>query len=42
VNLGEVQLFLTQGTPDPAGCSVQFLVDDADELCAYHRVNAAP
>jgi catechol 2,3-dioxygenase-like lactoylglutathione lyase family enzyme len=39
VNLGEVQLFLAQGTPNPAGCSVQFVVGDADALYAFHRAN---
>jgi uncharacterized glyoxalase superfamily protein PhnB len=37
VKLGEVQLFLAQGTPNPAGCSVQFVVDDVDALYAFHR-----
>jgi catechol 2,3-dioxygenase-like lactoylglutathione lyase family enzyme len=39
VNLGDVQIFLAQGTPDPRGCSVQFVVGDADELYAFHRAN---
>lgn len=39
VNLGQVQLFLERGTPSPDGCSVYFVVDDADELFAYHRAN---
>ena len=37
VNLGKVQVFLEQGTPNPAGCSVYFVVSDADELHAFHR-----
>jgi catechol 2,3-dioxygenase-like lactoylglutathione lyase family enzyme len=37
VNLGEVQLFLSQGTPSPEGCSVFFVVGDADALYAFHR-----
>ena len=39
VNLGQVQLFLAQGTSNPAGCSVAFVVGDADELYEYHRAN---
>jgi catechol 2,3-dioxygenase-like lactoylglutathione lyase family enzyme len=39
VNLGEVRIFLAQGTPNPDGCSVQFVVGDADELYAFHRAN---
>ena len=39
VNLGDVQLFLRQGRPSPAGCVVQFVVDDADALAgALERV----
>jgi predicted enzyme related to lactoylglutathione lyase len=37
VNLGHVQMFLEQGTPDPKGCSVYFVVGDADELYEFHR-----
>lgn len=36
VNLGEVQLFLRQGPPSPSGCSVFFVIGDADELFAFH------
>lgn len=32
VNLGEAQIFLAQGTPNPEGCEVNFVVGDADEL----------
>jgi catechol 2,3-dioxygenase-like lactoylglutathione lyase family enzyme len=39
VNLGKVQLFLQKGTPEPKGCTVSFLVGDADELYAFHRSN---
>lgn len=39
VNLGEVQIFLAQGTPNPEGCSVNFVVGDADELFESHRAN---
>jgi catechol 2,3-dioxygenase-like lactoylglutathione lyase family enzyme len=37
VNLGEFQMFLEQGTPAPEGCSVYFVVDDADALYEFHR-----
>ena len=37
VNLGKVQMFLERGTPNPAGCSVYFVVGDADELYEFHR-----
>jgi uncharacterized glyoxalase superfamily protein PhnB len=37
VNLGDVQLFLRRGSPNPEGCSVYFVVGDADELYEYHR-----
>ncbi len=30
VRLGQVQVFLEQGTPAPAGCSVYFVVGNAD------------
>lgn len=39
VNLGEAQIFLAQGTPDPAGCEVNFVVGDADELYELQRGN---
>jgi catechol 2,3-dioxygenase-like lactoylglutathione lyase family enzyme len=39
VNLGRVQLFLQQGIPNPGGCSVTFVVGDADELYAFQRAN---
>ena len=39
VNLGDVQLFLRQGRPSPAGCVVQFVVDDADALFEFQRAN---
>lgn len=39
VNLDQVQVFLEQGTPDPQGCSVQFVVGDADELFEFQRAN---
>lgn len=37
VNLGEVQIFLQQGTPRPEGCALHFIVGDADELYAFQR-----
>lgn len=37
VNLGHVQVFLERGTPAPQGCSMYFVVDDADELHEFHR-----
>jgi catechol 2,3-dioxygenase-like lactoylglutathione lyase family enzyme len=39
VNLGKVQMFMQQGTPDPKGCSVYFIVGDADQLYDFHRAN---
>ncbi len=39
VNLGSVQIFLEQGTPSPQGCSVYFVIGDADELYQFHRAN---
>jgi catechol 2,3-dioxygenase-like lactoylglutathione lyase family enzyme len=39
VNLGQVQMFLERGTPSPLGCSVYFVVNDADELHAFQRAN---
>jgi catechol 2,3-dioxygenase-like lactoylglutathione lyase family enzyme len=39
VNLGQVQIFLELGTPNPKGCSVYFVIGDADELYEFHRAN---
>jgi uncharacterized glyoxalase superfamily protein PhnB len=39
VNLGEVQIFLTEGKPAPQGCSLYFVVGDADKLHEKHRSN---
>jgi len=39
VNLGHVQIFLNKGTPAPQGCSVYFVIGDADELYEFHRAN---
>lgn len=39
VNLDQVQIFLQQGTPNPQGCVLHFLVSDADEFHEFHRAN---
>ena len=39
LNIGNVQIFLEQGTPDPNGCSLYFVVGNADELHAFHESN---
>ena len=39
VNLGNVQIFLEQGTPNPAGCSVYFVVSNADDLYQFQKSN---
>jgi uncharacterized glyoxalase superfamily protein PhnB len=39
VNLGDVQVFLAQGTPNPDGISVSFVVGNADDLCEAQRAN---
>ena len=39
VNLGNVQMFLEQGTSNPAGCAVYFVVGNADELYEFQRAN---
>ena len=39
VNLGETQIFLQQGTPNPAGCALYFVVGAADELFEFQRAN---
>jgi catechol 2,3-dioxygenase-like lactoylglutathione lyase family enzyme len=39
VNLGNVQMFLEKGTPNPKGCSVYFVVGSADELYEFQRAN---
>jgi catechol 2,3-dioxygenase-like lactoylglutathione lyase family enzyme len=39
VNLGKAQIFLERGTPNPGGCSLYFVVGDADELFAFQRSN---
>ena len=42
VNLGDVQVFLVQGTANPEGVSVYFVVGNADELCAAQREHGVP
>jgi catechol 2,3-dioxygenase-like lactoylglutathione lyase family enzyme len=38
MNLGQcVQIFLQQGVPGPQGCSMYFVVGNADELYEFHR-----
>lgn len=39
VNLGDVQIFLSKGTPAPEGCSVYFVIGDADAAYEFHRAN---
>jgi len=39
VNLGKVQIFLELGTPNPKGCSLYFLIGNADELYEFHRAS---
>jgi catechol 2,3-dioxygenase-like lactoylglutathione lyase family enzyme len=39
VNLGNVQMFLEAGKPNPSGCNVYFVVGNADELFEFQRAN---
>lgn len=39
VNLGEAQVFLERGTPNPDGCTLYFVVGDADELFEFQSQN---
>jgi catechol 2,3-dioxygenase-like lactoylglutathione lyase family enzyme len=39
INLDQVQIFLQQGTPNPSGTSVYFVIGDADELFVFHKAN---
>ncbi len=39
MNLGNVQMFLERGEPNPKGCSVYFVVGDADELYEFQRAS---
>lgn len=41
VDLGEARIFLERGTPSPAGCSLYFMVDDADLLHAHQAAMGA-
>lgn len=37
VRLGQAEIFLEAGTPNPAGCTLYFVVGDADELYEFQR-----
>jgi catechol 2,3-dioxygenase-like lactoylglutathione lyase family enzyme len=37
MNLGRVQVFLEQGSPNPAGVALYFVIGNADELFAFHQ-----
>lgn len=39
VNLGNVQMFLEQGAANPQGCSVYFVVGNADELYEFQKAS---
>ncbi|HLM66721.1 MAG TPA: VOC family protein [Longimicrobium sp.] len=39
VDLGKEQVFLEQGTPNPEGIRLYFVVGDADELYEFQRAN---
>ena len=39
VNVGETQIFLEAGAPAPEGCSLYFVVGNADELYRFHLAN---
>lgn len=39
VQLDRVQIFLELGVPSPQGCSLYFVVGDADELHEFHRAS---
>lgn len=39
VNLGNESVHLAQGTPNPQGCSIYFVIGDADELYEFQRAN---
>jgi catechol 2,3-dioxygenase-like lactoylglutathione lyase family enzyme len=39
VRLGQAEIFLQLGTPNPAGCSMNFVVGDADELYEFQKSN---
>lgn len=42
VNLGQTQVVLEAGMPTPQGCSLYFVVGNADELYEFHRTNGVP
>ena len=37
VKLGAAEIFLSEGSPNPAGCGLAFVVGDADELLGYQQ-----
>jgi len=39
INLGDVQMFLEKGAPNPNGAAVYFVVGNADELFDFQRAN---
>lgn len=39
VNLGKAQIFLEHGTPNPEGCTLYFVVGDADRLFEFQEAN---
>ena len=39
VNLGDTRIFLSQGTPEPRGFAVRFVVSSADALYEFQRAN---
>ena len=39
VMLDRMQMFFSKGTPNPSGCSVFFVIGNADALCDYQRAN---
>lgn len=41
VNLGDSQVFLETGTPASHGCSLYFVIGNADELYEFHRAQGA-
>ena len=41
VKLGSAEIFLQRGEPNPAGCNLFFLVDDADALFSFQRDRGA-
>lgn len=41
LTLGNVQIFLEKGEPNPVGCAVYFVVGNADELYEFQRARGA-